>query len=146
MRPFLLYAVVRLGLWIAIWWLLTLLDIGVMLAGVLAALIAMLISILFLDRLRDAAAMRWKDAHERRVAKRGPVVDEDAEYEDSLFADDGDGAGNGKPAQSSADEDDAAAGPADLPELGDPETDATVDEQRADGAVEADGSVRGSDR
>ena len=85
MRHFLLYAVIRLGLWALIWWLLTLVGVGVMLAGVLAALIAMLLSILFLDRLRDAAAMRWKDAHERRVERRGVKVDEDAEYEDSLF-------------------------------------------------------------
>lgn len=88
MRQFLLYAVIRLGLWAVLWWLLTVIGVGVMLAGVLAALIAMLISILFLDRLRDGAAMRWKDAHERRVERRGEVHDEDAEYEDGLFADD----------------------------------------------------------
>ena len=80
MRQFLLYAVIRLGLWAVLWWLLTVIGVGVMLAGVLAALIAMLISILFLDRLRDGAAMRWKDAHERRVERRGEVHDEDAEY------------------------------------------------------------------
>ncbi|MGP9539524.1 DUF4229 domain-containing protein [Brachybacterium sp. AOP43-C2-M15] len=85
MRHFLLYAVIRLGLWALLWWLLALAGVGVMLAGVLAALIAMLISILFLDRLRDAAAMRWKAADERRAERRGPVVDEDAEFEDSLL-------------------------------------------------------------
>lgn len=85
MRQFLLYAVIRLGLWVLIWWALTQLDIGLMLAGVLAALIAMLVSIVFLDRLRDAAAMRWKAADERRAERRGPDVDEDAEYEDSML-------------------------------------------------------------
>lgn len=110
MRQFLLYAVIRLGLWIALWWVLTVIGVGVMLAGVLAALIAMLISILFLDRLRDAAAMRWKLAHERRVEKRGETVNEDAQYEDGLFADevriDGETRAGG-----------SAAGPADLPDL-----------------------------
>lgn len=81
-----------------------------MLAGVLAALIAMLISILFLDRLRDGAAMRWKDAHERRVERRGEVVDEDAEYEDGLFADEVRIDGETRAG-------DSAAGPADLPDL-----------------------------
>lgn len=102
MRQFMLYAVIRLGLWALIWWLLTLLGVGVMLAGVLAALIAMLLSILFLDRLRDSAAMRWKDAHERRVERRGVKVDEDAEYEDSLFGDSED-SGASMDAEASAD-------------------------------------------
>ena len=91
MRPFLLYAVIRLGLWVLIWWLLTLMGVGLMLAGVLAALLAMLISILFLDRLRDAAAMRWKAADERRAERRGQEIDEDAEFEDSLLDDSGEG-------------------------------------------------------
>ncbi|HJG52824.1 hypothetical protein FM106_08255 [Brachybacterium faecium] len=85
MRHFLLYAVVRLGLWAVLWWVLTLFDVGVVLAGVLAALIAMLLSILFLDRLRGAAAMRWKAADERRARRREGEIDEDAEYEDSLL-------------------------------------------------------------
>ena len=110
MRQFLLYAVIRLGLWIALWWVLTVVGVGVMLAGVLAALIAMLISILFLDRLRDAAAMRWKAAHERRVEKRGETEDEDAEYEDGLFADEVRIDGETRAG-------DSAAGPADLPDL-----------------------------
>ena len=85
MRHFLLYAVVRLGLWAVLWWVLTLFDVGVVLAGVLAALIAMLLSILFLDQLRGAAAMRWKAADERRARRREGEIDEDAEYEDSLL-------------------------------------------------------------
>lgn len=85
MRSFLLYAVVRLGLWVLIWWLLTLVGLAVAVAGVAAALLAMLISILALEPLRHAAAMRWKDAHEARVAKRGEVHDEDAEFEDAVL-------------------------------------------------------------
>ena len=85
MRDMVLYGVLRLALWAVIWWLLTLADMGVALAGVLAALIAMLISILALNRLRDSAAMRWKEADERRRERRGPSVDEDADEEDSLL-------------------------------------------------------------
>ena len=87
MREMVVYAVLRLALFGVIWWLLTLLDVGVMLAGVMAALISMLLSILFLDKARDRAAMRWKDADERRRARRGPKVDEDAEQEDALLDD-----------------------------------------------------------
>ncbi|AXK45836.1 DUF4229 domain-containing protein [Brachybacterium saurashtrense] len=87
MRHFLVYAVIRLGLWLLLWWVLALAGVGIMLAGVLAALIAMLLSILFLDRLRNAAALRWKAADERRAARRGPEVDQDAEYEDSVLDD-----------------------------------------------------------
>lgn len=85
MREMVVYAVLRLALFGAVWWLLTLLDIGVMLAGVLAALLSMLVSILVLNKVRDRAAMRWKDADDRRRAKRGPMVDEDAEHEDALL-------------------------------------------------------------
>lgn len=129
MRQFLLYAVIRLGLWIALWWVLTVAGVGVMLAGVLAALIAMLISILFLDRLRDRAAMRWKAAHDRRVAKRGEVVDEDAEYEDGLFADDVEI--DGEP--SAPDAETESTGPADLPEL----TEDGTEQGRASGSGDA---------
>ena len=66
MRDMVLYGVLRLALWAVIWWLLTVAGMGVILAGVLAALIAMLISILALNRLRDSAAMRWKEADDRR--------------------------------------------------------------------------------
>ena len=61
-----LFAVIRLALWLGIWWLLTQIQVGVMLAGVLAAVIAMLLSILFLDRLRSKVALRWKAADDRR--------------------------------------------------------------------------------
>ncbi|MGP9746178.1 DUF4229 domain-containing protein [Brachybacterium sp. AOP29-B2-41] len=139
MRQFLLYAVIRLGLWILLWWALTLLDVGVMLAGVLAALIAMLISILFLDRLRDAAAMRWKAADERRAERRGPDIDEDAEYEDAMLDD---AARNGEAGTGSdlrgAGAAGPAAGPAQLPDLDEPDHDQPGPDQP--------GQVRGSDR
>ncbi len=133
MRAFLLYAVLRLGLWALLWWLLTLLDVGVLLAAVLAALLAMLISILFLDRLRDRAAMRWKDAHERRLQRRGQPADEDADYED-LVLDDDDAVRDDEASR-------GAAGPTQLPDLsaapaeGPDETEAPPQDR-----------VRGSDR
>lgn len=119
MRSFLLYAVIRLGLWAVVWWLLVQVGVGVMLAGVLAALIAMLLSIVFLDRLRDAAAQRWKAADERRAARRTDVVDEDAEYEDHLLDDAEEKAhASGATAGASEEAEDAATpGPEDLPEL-----------------------------
>lgn len=79
------YAVLRLALFGVIWWLLTLAGVGLLLAGVLAALISMMLSILFLGTVRDRAAMRWKAADERRRERRGPVVDHDTEEEDSLL-------------------------------------------------------------
>lgn len=90
MREMAVYSLIRLALWVVIWWLLTLLDIGVALAGVLAALIAMLLSILFLNRVRDAAAMRWKAAHDRRRQRKGEKIDQDAEAEDALLGDEDD--------------------------------------------------------
>lgn len=123
MRPFLFYAVVRLGLWVLLWWVLTLVGLGVVLAGVLAALIAMLLSILFLERLRNAAALRWKAADERRAARQGDEVDEDAEYEDAVLDEAGDGedATGGDEARDAASAGDAESldpsGPAGLPHL-----------------------------
>ena len=94
MREMAVYSLIRLALWVVIWWLLTLLDIGVALAGVLAALIAMLLSILFLNRVRDAAAMRWKAAHDRRRERKGEPIDHDAEAEDALLDDEDDTGGD----------------------------------------------------
>lgn len=54
-------------------------------AGVLAALLAMLISFVALNRRRDRVAMRWKAADDRRRARRGEVRDEDADEEDALL-------------------------------------------------------------
>lgn len=84
MREFAVYALMRLALWVVIWWLLTLAGVGLLLAGVLAAFLAMLVSILLLDRQRDAAAQRWRAADERRRARRGPARDTDADDENAL--------------------------------------------------------------
>ena len=164
MRQFLLYAVIRLGLWVLIWWLLTLLDVGLMLAGVLAAFLAMLISILFLDKLRGAAAMRWKDANERRAQRREEEIDEDAEFEDSLLDSpegpqvEGEDAAPEDPLGESLEGEDDPAGPGRLPELDGADPDgsgpAGADPDGADPAgADPDGpgpggpeNVRGSDR
>ena len=169
MRQFLLYAVIRLGLWVLIWWLLTLLDVGLMLAGVLAAFLAMLISILFLDKLRGAAAMRWKDANERRAQRREEETDEDAEFEDSLLDSpegpqvEGEDAAPEDPLGESLEGEDDPAGPGRLPELDGADPDgadpdgsgpAGADPDGADPAgADPDGpgpggpeNVRGSDR
>lgn len=128
MRPFLIYAVVRLGLWALLWWVLSLSGLGVVLAGVLAALIAMLLSILFLDRLRDAAAQRWKAADERRAERRSTEADGDAEYEDGLLDDaeesrpDENGADDGEDAEDGTVEDDAESDPAESSQAGDAES------------------------
>ncbi|MBP2383149.1 DUF4229 domain-containing protein [Brachybacterium sacelli] len=121
MRDMALFAVIRLILWVGIWWLLTLVDVGVMLAAVLAALIAMLISILFLDRLRSSAALRWKAADERRRARKGEPVDEDAEAEDAALDAEGetpDGA-DVEEQEGRAAGVDGTAGPTELPDLAD---------------------------
>lgn len=126
MRSFLLYAVLRLGLWALIWWLLTLAHVGVLLAGVLAAFLAMLLSILFLERFRSAAALRWKAADERRAERRGPVVDEDADYEDSVLD-------AGEPAE----------GPASLPELGGEDEDGANEPGADAGGLDEGGADEG---
>ena len=120
MRDMVLYGVLRLALWAVIWWLLTVAGMGVILAGVLAALIAMLISILALNRLRDGAAMRWKEADDRRRERKGPQVDEDAAEEDALIdgedaLTDEDGAGGQLTPEQDEEPETPGAGPADLP-------------------------------
>ncbi|MGP9681929.1 DUF4229 domain-containing protein [Brachybacterium sp. AOP3-A1-3] len=120
MREMALFAVIRLVLWAGIWWVLTLFDIGVMLAGVLAALIAMLISILFLNRVRDAAAMRWKAADDKRRERHPDDVDEDAEAEDSFLdaeAAAADGTHGVEVTGTSRATDASHSGPGELPEL-----------------------------
>ncbi len=141
MREMALFAVVRLALWAGIWWVLSLFDIGVMLAGVLAALLAMLISILFLSRFRGAAAQRWKAADDRRRERKAEDVDEDAEAEDAALDAEGTDAGasthdaDGAPdveddlTGGSGTARDAVTSPVELPEL------------PADEAGEPDGSV-----
>lgn len=124
MRDMVLYGVLRLALWAVIWWLLTVAGMGVILAGVLAALIAMLISILALNRLRDSAAMRWKEADDRRRERKGQRLDEDAAEEDALLDEDDaedeapledDGVGGQSTPQQDAEPEAPGTGPADLP-------------------------------
>ena len=115
MRDMVLYGFLRLALWAVIWWLLTVAGMGVILAGVLAALIAMLISILALNRLRDSAAMRWKEADDRRRERKGPDVDEDASEEDALL--DGNGDRRSRDEQTTAAADSSAGGPSGIPQL-----------------------------
>lgn len=115
-----LFAVIRLALWAAIWWVLTLFNVGVMLAGVLAALIAMLISIIFLNRVRDAAAMRWKNADDRRRERHADDVDEDSEAEDSFLdaeAATADGAHGVEVTEDPSTTEASHVGPGELPEL-----------------------------
>ncbi|MEE1618156.1 DUF4229 domain-containing protein [Brachybacterium sp. J153] len=85
MRNVLGYALIRIALWLVLWYLLALAGVGVMLAGVLAVLIAMMISFLFLGRVRENAAAGLQAADEARVERRGPVRDEDAEAEDAAL-------------------------------------------------------------
>lgn len=88
MRDVLLYSVLRIAVLAAVWWLLMQFGLGFGFAGIGAALIAMLLSILFLRRPRQAAAERWQAADERRREKRhatGADIDHDAEDEDALL-------------------------------------------------------------
>lgn len=138
MRDMALFAVIRLLLWAGIWWLLTLFDVGLLLAAALAALIAMLISILFLDRLRSSAAMRWKAADERRRARKGRPVDHDADAEDAVLdEDETHDEGHDGPGEDDADQEDAGAGPAVLPDLA-PESGAAGDATAGDEQDTAD--------
>lgn len=86
MRDLLVYSLLRILLFVVIWWLLTLIGVGLFLAGVLAALIAMLLSIVLLNRPREAVAHRWQEADERRRAARAEKhADADANEEDALI-------------------------------------------------------------
>lgn len=88
MRDLIVYTLLRLGLFAVLWWLLTLLGLHYLIAGVAAAFLAMLISFVALNRQRDRVAMRWKAADDRRRERRGEVRDEDADEEDALLGDD----------------------------------------------------------
>ncbi|HIY23122.1 MAG TPA: DUF4229 domain-containing protein [Candidatus Brachybacterium merdigallinarum] len=79
------YAVLRILMWLVLWYLLVLAGLGVYIAGVLAVLIAMMLSFLLLGRTRRRAAEGLQEVDERRRARRGPEVDEDAESEDALL-------------------------------------------------------------
>lgn len=86
MRDVIVFGLIRLALWAVLWWILALAGVGTILAGLLAVLIAMMLSFLFLNRQRDAAAMSWKEADDRRRERKGARRDEDAEAEDALIA------------------------------------------------------------
>src|SRR5690625_7465490 len=84
----------------------------------------MLISILALNRLRDSAAMRWKEADDRRRERKGQRLDEDAAEEDALLDEDdaedeapleNDSVGGQSTPQQDAEPEAPGAGPADLP-------------------------------
>lgn len=85
MRNVLGYALIRIVLWLVIWYLLTLVGVGVITAGLLAVLIAMMISFLLLGGRRQRAAEGLQSVDERRRERRGPVVDQDAADEDALI-------------------------------------------------------------
>ncbi|GEM_PF-2504234 len=86
MRDVLVYSLLRLAILAGVWWLLyTLTSFGFYLSGILAALIALLLSILVLRRPRNQAAERWQRADERRRARKGEKHDEDADEEDALM-------------------------------------------------------------
>ncbi|GAB2534787.1 DUF4229 domain-containing protein [Brachybacterium huguangmaarense] len=88
MRDVLLYSLLRLVLIGGLWWLLdTVTPYGFYLSGLMAILIATLLSIVLLRRPRDAAAKRWQASDERRRATRVPRRDEDADEEDELLED-----------------------------------------------------------
>ncbi len=85
MRSFLIYSAARLAIFGAVWWLLSFTGIHWMYSGILAAVVAMLISVLFLGKLRQALAInvqgRMRDRADKR-RKRKTSSDLDAEAED----------------------------------------------------------------
>lgn len=90
MRNYVLYSIIRLALFGGTWALLSFLMPGVhwFFTGILAAVIAMLISILALGRLRQGVATNLEHSVEkRREKRRGTKTDAelDAEEEDSLL-------------------------------------------------------------
>jgi uncharacterized protein (DUF58 family) len=90
MRDVLLYTVIRLVVLAAAWWLMVQIGVGFYLAGIIAVLIAFLVSVLFLRAPRERLAGRLQSADERRRERRGPVRDEDADEEDALLDEDDD--------------------------------------------------------
>lgn len=89
MRSFLIYAAARLTIFGAVWWLLSFTGIHWMYSGILAAVVAMLISVLFLGKLRQALAInvqgRMRDRADKRRKRKTPS-DLDAEAEDRDIA------------------------------------------------------------
>lgn len=87
----LVYSLLRLAILVGLWWLLyAVTPFGFYLSGILAALIALLVSILVLRRPRGQVAERWQRRDERRRAHKGEVRDPDADEEDALMRTDPD--------------------------------------------------------
>lgn len=88
MRSFLIYSVVRLAIFAAVWFLLSFTGIHWMFTGVLAAVVAMLISVLFLGKLRQRLAIdvqgRVQDRAKKRQGRKSEY-DLDADAEDSVI-------------------------------------------------------------
>ena len=92
MRSFLIYAAARLTIFGAVWWLLSFTGIHWMYSGILAAVVAMLISVLFLGKLRQALAInvqgRMRDRADKRRKRKTPSdLDAEAEERDIAEAD-----------------------------------------------------------
>ena len=90
MRNYVLYSIIRLALFAGVWALLYFLMPGVhwLFTGILAAVIAMLISILALGKLRQGVAANLEHSVDARRDKRRDLKTEaelDAEAEDSLL-------------------------------------------------------------
>ncbi|MGY5766172.1 DUF4229 domain-containing protein [Brachybacterium sp. DNPG3] len=115
MRDVIVFGLIRLALWAVLWWLLALAGLGTILAGLVAVLIAMMLSFLFLNRQRDAAAMSWQEADERRRENKVEKRDEDADAEDALVdaaasdADGSDDSGESVASDDSGEPDDTAS-------------------------------------
>lgn len=133
------YALLRIVMWVVLWYLLVLVGLGVYIAGVLAVLIAMMLSFLLFGGVRRRAAEGLQEVDERRRRRRGPEVDEDAESEDALL--DGDAPDTDQPEDRRPDDPDAAAEDAPGSATALPESTALADEDdiEADSAAGADG-------
>lgn len=79
MRTWILYSLLRVGIFVVILLVLLLLGIEWWIAATFAALLAVAVSLLTLNRLRDTASTQLADAQERRM--RGRITDEHIEDE-----------------------------------------------------------------
>lgn len=115
MRTWILYSVLRVGIFVVILLVLLLLGIEWWIAATFAALLAVAVSLLTLNRLRDTASTQLADAQERRM--RGRITDEHIEDEvidEHLEAGADRGAGGADRAADGTS--DAAAGPGTNPD------------------------------
>lgn len=86
MRDILLYSVLRIVLFGALWGLLIVAGFHYLIAGIVAAVVALLASVLFLRTPRAGAAESWRAADEARREKRAGIAeDPDAQDEDALL-------------------------------------------------------------